>query len=168
MRVAMVWIGAALAIGVGAPIRAEAPPASPLGPAKAAAKKDRIIRRGAALSGGKVVPFADLVGRPDDFAGKSIATRAPVRAVCTRKGCWMELGEASTPGVRVTFKDYGFFVPRDSDGCSATVEGEVSVNPVDAKEAEHLESEGATVPRGKDGKLREIRLVATGVELVRP
>ena len=70
-----------------------------------------------------------------------------------------------SPSVRVTFKDYGFFVPLDSAGSTAKVEGVVKVAMLDDAKAKHLEAEGASVPKGKDGKYREVQLVAVGVEL---
>jgi hypothetical protein len=80
----------------------------------------------------------------------------------------MELStDEKGPGVRVTFKDYGFFVPVDSAGSMARVEGTVKVAELSEGTAKHYESEGAIVPRGKDGKPREVQLVATGVELSR-
>ena len=72
---------------------------------------------------------------------------------------------AKGPGVRVTFKDYGFFVPLDSAGRKAKVEGVVKVAQLSEETAKHYESEGATVPRGADGKPSEVQLEATGVEL---
>ena len=72
---------------------------------------------------------------------------------------------AAKARVRVTFKDYGFFVPLDSAGSKAKVEGTVKVAVLAPEKAKHYESEGAVVPRGKDGKPREVQLVASGVEL---
>ena len=68
------------------------------------------------------------------------------------------------PGVRVTFKDYGFFVPTDSAGARARIQGTVEVTELSAAEAEHLSSEGGSVGPGAQ---REVRLVASGVELRR-
>jgi hypothetical protein len=68
----------------------------------------------------------------------------------------------------VTFKDYGFFVPLDSAGSTAKVQGTVEVKTVAATEVEHLESEGAKFAgKQPDGTAREVRMVATGVELRR-
>ena len=39
---------------------------------------------------------------------------ATIDEVCQMKGCWMTL--ESDQKVRVTFKDYGFFVPKDAGG----------------------------------------------------
>ncbi len=94
-----------------------------------------------------------------------------MRRNCTRRGCWMELSQGldpSFPGCRVTFKDYGFFVPLDSAGASARVQGTVDVTTVGAPEVAHLESEGARfASKQPDGTAREVRIVATGVELWR-
>lgn len=47
-----------------------------------------------------------------------------INSCCQKKGCWMKLdmGEGN-PEMRVRFKDYGFFVPMDSDGKNTIVEG---------------------------------------------
>jgi mRNA-degrading endonuclease toxin of MazEF toxin-antitoxin module len=71
-------------------------------------------------------------------------------------------------GARVTFKDYGFFVPTDAQGSKARVEGVVSVRELSAADVSHLESEGGKFPsKAADGTARELSIVATGVELWR-
>lgn len=124
--------------------------------------------RGEKLKGAPQVTLADLLAKPELQDGKTVAVEGKVRRACTRKGCWMELAsDEKGPGVRVTFKDYAFFVPTDSAGSSAKVEGVVKVAELSEERAKHYESEGALVPRGQDGKAREVQLVATGVELRR-
>ncbi len=136
---------------------------------KPAKQDDKVLVRGEGLKGATKVPLADLLQSPDTHAGKTVQVEAKVRKACTKKGCWMELAsdDKGGPGVRVTFKDYGFFVPLDSAGSTAKVEGVVKVADLTESRAKHLEEEGATIPRGKDGKAREVQLVATGVELQR-
>ncbi|NMM48012.1 DUF4920 domain-containing protein [Marinigracilibium pacificum] len=47
-----------------------------------------------------------------------------VSSVCKMKGCWMTLSvPGQTEPLRVTFKDYGFFVPKDIEGKTAVVDG---------------------------------------------
>ena len=114
--------------------------------------------------------LADVLAKPQAHDGKTVLVEGTVRKACERKGCWMELAtaaDAKGPGVRVTFKDYGFFVPLDSAGSQARVEGVVKVTELSESMAKHYEAEGAQVPRGTDGKPREVQLVATGVELRR-
>jgi hypothetical protein len=115
------------------------------------------------------IKVAALLARPE-VAGP-VTVEGSVRKACTRKGCWMELAESpaeGTPGCRVTFKNYGFFVPTDSAGSHARVQGQVEVETLPASSVRHYEEEGA-VFAGKqpDGTAREVRLVATGVELWR-
>ena len=131
-----------------------------------AAASGPTLTRGEKLKGAQQVELTKLLASPADFDGKTIAVEAKVRKACEKKGCWMELAGADKgPGVRVTFKDYGFFVPVDSAGSTAKIEGVVSVKELSEERAKHYESEGATVTRGKDGKAREVELVASGLEL---
>lgn len=124
------------------------------------------LTRGEKLKGAESVELARLLASPADYEGKTVMVEAKIRKACEKKGCWMELaGTEKGPGVRVTFKDYGFFVPLDSAGSTAKVEGVVKVALLEEAKAKHYEAEGATVPRGKDGKYREVQLVAVGVEL---
>jgi hypothetical protein len=128
------------------------------------------LTRGEALKGAPAVKLADLLAKPQEHQGKTVLLEGQVRKACEKKGCWMELAtaqDAKGPGVRVTFKDYGFFVPLDSAGSQARVEGLVQVAELSESRAKHYEGEGAIVPRGSDGKPREVQLVATGVELRR-
>lgn len=141
-------------------------PASP--PAPTASSTNAVIARGEKLKGLELVALEKLLASPKDFDGKTVALEAKVRKACTKKGCWMELASSDTgPGVRVTFKDYGFFVPLDSAGATAKVEGLVKVAELSPEKAKHYESEGAHVAPDRDGRFREVQLVATGVELRR-
>ena len=139
----------------------------PKGAAPAKATDDSaLLTRGEKLKGLKKVELATLLASPASVDGQEIAVEGKVRRACERKGCWMELAPTEKgPGVRVTFKDYGFFVPLDSAGRTAIVEGKVIVAQLPEEKAKHYESEGATIPRGADGKAREVQLIASGVEL---
>jgi len=81
----------------------------------------------------------------------------------------MELAVSSdpkTPACRVTFKDYGFFVPTNAAGSEARLEGVMNVRRVEPGLVSHLEAEGANfAKKGADGSAEEVRFVATGVEL---
>lgn len=117
------------------------------------------------------MPLSKVLDDPDGYRDRTVTIEGRVRRNCTVKGCWMELAEGMQPdlqGCRVTFKDYGFFVPLDSAGSRAAVQGSVHTQVVSAGEVEHLEREGATFAHKQpDGTAREVRIVATGVELVR-
>jgi len=126
---------------------------------------------GAALGKSPTVALADVLRNPDKFANQTLLLEGQVRRACSRKGCWMELSESAdtaSAGCRVTFKDYGFFVPTDAAGSKARVEAAVQTKVVPASQVAHLEEEGAKfADKAPDGTAREVRLVATGVELWR-
>ncbi len=125
-----------------------------------------LLVRGDKLKGLAPVTLETLLANPAEYDGKAVSITAKVRKACERKGCWMELASSEkTPGVRVTFKDYGFFVPLDSAGKTAKVEGTVKVAELSPERAKHYESEGAKVAKDKSGKYREVQLIAAGVEL---
>jgi hypothetical protein len=140
----------------------------PSSPGPATPQDPRVISRGEALRGAPAIALTALLATPEAHDGQTVQLEGPVRKACTKKGCWMELApEEQAQGVRITFKDYGFFVPLDSAGATAKVEGTVKVAELSEEMAEHYVEEGATVSRGPDGKAREVQLVATGVELRR-
>ena len=127
-----------------------------------------IITRGEAISrDAKSVPLAEVVAKPDAYTKTPVVVEGVVKNACERKGCWMQLTAEGVPNVRVTFKDYAFFVPLDSKGAKARAEGVTVVKTLSKKEADHLEEEGAKLTRNPDGTAKEVSFVASGVELTR-
>jgi uncharacterized protein (TIGR00251 family) len=146
-------------------------PGSASRPPAPAAQKPAARTYGAALAPAQAITVGALLARPASFEGRTVTVDALVRKACTRKGCWMELADdaaTTTPGCRVTFKDYGFFVPTDSAGARARVQGTIEIDTLSAAKVRHYEEEGAVFPAKKpDGTAPEVRIVATGVELRR-
>ncbi len=126
-------------------------------------------RFGAPLSAGTAIPVGQVLAAPESFVDKTLLVSGTVRNVCQMSGCWLELTEGDAKnGCRVTFKNYGFFVPKDAQGATATVEGVVAVKTLPKSEVDHLESDGATfASKLPDGGARQIGIVASGVELRR-
>ncbi len=140
--------------------------AAPAPSAPEAKASEPTLVRGEKLKGLPKVELAALLKDPAASEGKAVALEGKVRKACEKKGCWMEIAaEDKGPGVRVTFKDYGFFVPLDAAGSTVKIEGVVAVKELSEERVKHYEGEGATVARGKDGKAREVQLVASGLEL---
>jgi hypothetical protein len=46
-----------------------------------------------------------------------------IASVCQKKGCWMMMETSDGQTMRVRFKDYEFFVPKDCAGKTAVIEG---------------------------------------------
>ncbi|HEV2764679.1 MAG TPA: DUF4920 domain-containing protein [Pyrinomonadaceae bacterium] len=127
----------------------------------------QVVLRGAAVGQSPAVKFADVLSEPKKYEGKSVVVEGVVERVCQKQACWMEIApEKGARGVRVQFKDHGFFIPFNSAGLKARAEGTFAVKYLTTEEADHLEKEGArTLRRDKDGEASEISFVATGVEL---
>ena len=87
------------------------------------------MTRGAGISrDAKFVSLADVLKKPEDYAGKTVAVEGVIVRSCKKEGCWMELAPtAKDKSVRVTFKDHAFFIPLDSAGMRARAEGVFSV-----------------------------------------
>jgi hypothetical protein len=152
------------------PSAASSNAAEPPAPA-ASARAPAVQAFGAPIGPGPTLSLAGVLATPERFRDQAITVQGQVRSACTRRGCWMEVAESTDPklsGCRVTFKDYGFFVPTDSTGSTAKVQGVLGVNTLPPERVAHLESEGGQFPhKNADGSVNELRLVATGVELWR-
>ena len=69
----------------------------------------------------------------------AVKLKAPILATCQMKGCWMNLDLGNGEQMHVTFKDYGFFVPKGGvDGKMAIVQGKAYVDTIQVDEAKHL------------------------------
>jgi hypothetical protein len=125
------------------------------------------IIRGEKIAGdARTTPLAEVLENPAAYTKSAIVTEGVVETVCQNKGCWMQVRtQSDTSGMRVRFKDYGFFVPKDSRGLKARMQGMVQVKKLSREEADHLAGEGAKLTRHPDGTATEASFVASGVEL---
>lgn len=104
----------------------------------------------------------------DSIPAKVIGT---VGAVCQAKGCWMDMvsnSEENGP-MRVSFKDYGFFMPKDISGRKVIMDGYAYRSVTTVEELRHYaedeglskeEIEKITEPQ------EEIKFLASGVILL--
>ncbi|HJL19117.1 MAG TPA: DUF4920 domain-containing protein [Sandaracinaceae bacterium LLY-WYZ-13_1] len=124
----------------GEPTRGEAREPEP-----AAADEPAADRFGAALDEGlPLTELAAIVREPARFEGRVVRTEGQIARVCQRMGCWMELREGEDgPAVRVPMAGHRFFLPRDSAGRHAQMQGRVVLRELSAEDRAHLESEGA-------------------------
>jgi len=124
------------------------------------------IARGATIGSSQVVDLSQALREVDQYADQTVIVEGAVTKVCQMKGCWMELvPEDADRGIRVTFKDYAFFVPTDSTGYNARLEGAFVRNIFSKADADHLIAEGVTLTRNQDGTATEVSFVAQAVEL---
>ena len=135
-------------------------------PVVAAGAQDDLVKRGAAIGGSPAVDLADALRSISAYSDRTVTVEGRVNRVCQMKGCWMELVPAGADrGIRVTFKDYAFFVPTDSRGAAARLEGMFEQNVFSKADADHLIAEGVSLTRNPDGTATEVSFVAQAVEL---
>ena len=70
--------------------------------------------------------------------GDTITTKvsAKINEVCQMKGCWMKLDLGNDQDVRVTFKDYGFFMPLNAEG-EVIINGKAFVTETSVDDLRH-------------------------------
>jgi hypothetical protein len=148
------------------------PEKSPAAPQAAPIAKEAggASRFGAPLSPRPAVALAAVLAEPEKYDGQDVKLTGQIGAVCQMKGCWLTLasGEPGAASVRVSFKDYAFFVPRDVMGRQGTAEGRFQVKTLSQAEAQHFADDAAKAgaPAKKAaGPERTLALVATGVEI---
>jgi hypothetical protein len=76
-----------------------------------------------------------LMAENDSVPVKLVGT---VNSSCQKKGCWMKMDLGQGEELRVSFKDYGFFVPKNLDGETAIVDGYAFVDTLDVDFLKHL------------------------------
>ncbi len=89
-----------------------------------------------------------------------------IKEVCTKKGCWMTMDLPNGESMRVTFKDYGFFVPTDSQGFPVVLEGVATLNETDVATLQHYakdQGKSAEEVAAITEPKREITFEASGV-----
>ena len=109
--------------------------------------------------------LADAIKAPSKT--NVVRVSAKISEVCQNKGCWMILTDGNA-SMRVTFKDYGFFVPKDISGKIIIAEGLVTEEILTEEDARHYAEDAgkskAEVKKIK-GNQKQISMVAQSVFL---
>jgi hypothetical protein len=100
-----------------------------------------------------------------DNLNRKIRLQAKVEDVCRVKGCWVVLTDGKNT-MRVTFKDYGFFVPKDVVGKTIVADGIITETIISEADAQHYaEDAGASEEEIMQivGDRKELSMVADAV-----
>ncbi|QDH79932.1 DUF4920 domain-containing protein [Echinicola soli] len=131
------------------------------------ANKDEIAGSyGEQIANGGMISLAGMLETlksQGKFEGK---ISGEINEVCAKKGCWLTMDLPNGESMRVTFKDYGFFVPKNAQGYPVVLEGEAVSVVTDVKTLRHYAQDGGATPEEiekiKEPK-EEYTFVATGV-----
>ncbi|NNJ89924.1 MAG: DUF4920 domain-containing protein [Eudoraea sp.] len=108
--------------------------------------------------------FADL-GETDTLTA---VIHGVVTDVCKSKGCWMKVDLGDGQETMVTFKDYGFFVPKDIVGKDVVLNGIGFIEKMSVEDQQHFAEDGGASEE-EIGKITEVKItrsfIADGVIL---
>lgn len=70
-----------------------------------------------------------------------VLVKGEVKKVCEKKGCWLEVADGST-SLRMTFKDYGFFMPKEILGKRVIAQGRFEEKTESVDQQKHWLEDG--------------------------
>ena len=112
------------------------------------------------------VAASDAPGQLGEADSVNLKVTGTIEKVCQVKGCWMTMGYGEGENMHVSFRDYGFFVPKDIDGKEAVIEGTLYMETTSVEDLRHYaEDEGKSEEEIAEITEPETRLsfVADGV-----
>lgn len=126
---------------------------------------------GNAISVGEPITSAQMLEKFKTLkTGDTINVKfaSTIKEVCSKKGCWMKLPLDENTETMVRFKDYGFFMPLDSNGKEVIVDGIAFVKETSVDELRHY-AEDAGKSKEEIAKItepkKEFAFTANGVLL---
>ncbi|MCB9361443.1 MAG: DUF4920 domain-containing protein [Flavobacteriales bacterium] len=99
-----------------------------------------ITKHGADITEDGAITAAEFLAK---FDGNPMEVKlaANIMEVCAKKGCWMMVTLGDGKEMRVTFKDYEFFVPKDAGEKLAIIEGVATMDTTSVEELKHYLSD---------------------------
>ncbi len=103
------------------------------------AEKENVLTttHGNAINEEGAVTSSEFFTKMENKDSIEVKVVANISEVCSKKGCWMKLDMDNGKSMRVTFKDYGFFVPKDAAGKIAIIQGVAKIDTTDVATLKH-------------------------------
>ncbi|MFT4660138.1 MAG: hypothetical protein ACI8XB_000396 [Patiriisocius sp.] len=100
--------------------------------------EDNTISYGEMITTDDVMDMNTLLAKMSDADVMECKVKGEITGTCIKKGCWMTINTPEGDEMRVTFKDYGFFVPTsEQEGKTAIMRGKASVETTTVAELRH-------------------------------
>jgi hypothetical protein len=84
--------------------------------------------------------MASLVTDSNSHLAKPFQVEARIANVCQKKGCFF-IAQQAQHILRVSFRDYGFFIPTDSSGKTVILAGELVKKDISPEQAAHFKAD---------------------------
>ncbi len=143
-------------------------------------KKEVVDTSKTYVSFGKEINFDDVISAEEmgeKFQNLKVGDTIDVKFaskitnVCKKKGCWIKVGVGKGQKSFVKFKDYGFFMPMNSEGSDIVMNGKAHIRLIPVKQLKHY-AKDAGKSEEEIAKITEPRrvlaFVADGVLLSQP
>jgi Domain of unknown function (DUF4920) len=103
---------------------------------------------GAPITAQKAMSFDDLLTKMSKVDSMDAKVQGKISAVCQKKGCWMTMvsDKPGQPDMRVTFKDYAFFMPKDIMGRTVIIDGFALVETTSVADLRHYAEDNGQTP----------------------
>jgi len=77
----------------------------------------------------------------------AVTLEAVINSSCKKKGCWMNVDAGNGEEMKVTFTDYGFFVPKEGvEGMTAIMQGTAMWDTLSVEMLRHYAEDGGATP----------------------
>ena len=103
-----------------------------------------VLQFGAQVSAKKAITYDELVKKMEKADSLQVKVTGKISEVCKKKGCWMTMisDQPGQPEMRVTFKDYAFFMPMDIVGKKVVIDGFSLVETTSVADQRHYAEDG--------------------------
>lgn len=101
---------------------------------------------GDSVKNDKLLQVASIQTQMNGESKKDMKVRGFVKEVCQEKGCWMTMELGQGDEMRVTFKDYKFFVPKGLGDKEVVLDGFVYTDTVSVEKQRHYAEDAGKSP----------------------
>lgn len=116
----------------------------------------------------EIIDARQLIAEMGNAPQYETTIKGKISEVCQNKGCWISIDIGNEQTMRVMFKDYAFFVPKDIAGREVILKGRAYFETVSVEDQKHyLEDAGKTAKEieAVTEPTSELAFEATGVLL---
>ncbi|MBB2146413.1 DUF4920 domain-containing protein [Pedobacter sp. LMG 31464] len=101
---------------------------------------------GEGVKKGNVITTAEVNTKLGDSTKKDMKVTGLVTLVCQKKGCFMNLETSNGETMRVNFKDYAFFMPKDLAGKKVVIDGFAERTETSVEDLKHIAEDAKKSP----------------------
>jgi len=110
------------------------------------------------------ISLTSLVASTNELESDQVLVKTSIAEVCEKKGCFF-IAQEGEQSVRITFKDYGFFIPTDSKGKEVTIAGVFTKKVLSEEKVKHYAEDAGKESSDIIGDQVEYSIVASSIIL---